>query len=1846
MAQMAQCELAMHKNRAETNFGCDIERARSISPTKDSPVLDPARLSISSVGSRPIDPPEHLEPTTRTTDLETMNKPDSPAADYSSTPTEGGNLDSPKGNEYEMDTSPTRPAPPTFSRSRTGTLSWQQRPSSRDISGRSLFSPTSPTRTNRLRSRSTVNNENQAQEPPRDQNTHAWSANDTPPGPRQTTDRSGESPTQPKNTVEELPGTTLNSYSTQEAPETALERTPEPEKQPSHQNPVDERSRSPSRASSTFGDSSLGNRYSSMSSVSTATGLGSPLPQSSAQRFEPRKAEPGSEEQTPPSPTQRRLSPERPSSPTKGLGGFVQSAMMKRSDSVSKRWSAQLPSGLNRTNSVASNRNSIAVPDHGDSLSTSSSKSEKEGPSLPPHRPSSSHSEATVVHNRRGSERPSTPPVPGNSDNTKTEEGSSRPSLTLHARSPSKFDKEDQNTDPNPTSPVVSRTMDPKRWSPTKATWLESALNRPDSPRHRKQPSQQAYWTRDRQSKGSVDLGRKNSFKEVTPIGLMRSVPPGGHYKKPSSAGMPDLLGNLDANRSKEPSSSEPVSSSKQPVSDSKGSNPLTMDTAEKKEEPRQEEPQKDEPALSPEKSPEENTSPEATPSDQVPDRRPPPLSLTPTPNIAPSPSSAREQASPKPKAQSPVIDFRANLRKREVVKDNAPKEEPEFKNVFGRLRRTETSSYVPSDDLRDNIRKGRAALSATSGPKKSSKEDDLKESIMKQKEVRSGAGLSRRNTATENDAPSKSLPEAIAKRQNLTKSNSVKSTNSPSSPSPVEPDTPDLASQKSPFPSFENEEDIEKSDSVQITPALDRPSAQENDQPAVQETQPQAADPVFLGHDEPSPEIKHDEPEEQPKKYEREAKQENSNEEATQPVRALPSESIAAVASAPAATQGPAAKGNKLAGRINPALAGLLSRGPPAAGGDGPKKSLSSCLSAQSGSESSDAPSGTSLTHMTKNRVRGPRRRQPGATGGQMESSAGQAEASIEQPEPSFTHLEPTSNEPGPSVAEPEPEPSAPKDMLSANEPEPFLAHEPPAPKDERPAAQPEPSASELEFPEFEQEESLPKQELPAAQPESPVIQHETLASEPEPSVPEVKSPILQPESPVAPRNEPVSPQPEPFDPKEESSGALSEPSVSGPAPSVSETELSAPKDESYGALNEVSVSETEPSVAEVEQSAPKNEPHVTRSELSAPKDELPAAEPLPPISQSGLVDHESTREEGPAATPPETAVPRSEPSATQLEALPNEKESSVTEDKLPKDEPFDAPLELPTGQPDVLSSKLEPSVPEELSVPQSIRTPSEAGSSIVPSQSSVLSAPKEESAASDQGSTFDSAGQAGSTSSVDHSIGDSNSNWPLPDSQPVTIGSAQSDHSPLSARGLRNLTHNEPKPQQENATPQSKMALSAFPPKSSDYYEDVENIPDTPSRRPAVPPKSPRTPSDQRWSPRAPYLSQTPSPLRTSYKENRMESPVSSPQQRSFAGFLGRNKSLPSPPVPPKRSDTQNTQISSPRSSSSLVPLADESMEVISDFFKTFPRTSDRVDIDPQLMLTSRNDDLKIRTVKKQVWEITGDNKRQDLPINQEYILYQGSMYLCVHTFESDGHTRSEAHLWCGDDVPDNAVDDAQTFSRKTAKENGCKLEIIKQGKEPARFIHALGGILITRRGYNSRSSLSAIYMLCGRKHLKQMVFDEVDFSRGNLCSGFPFVISAPFGKLYLWKGKGSSAEEIGAARLIGMDLGLTGEFEEVTEGEEPESFFEIFSFRDTDRYMRSDYWKLKPNHEHFRCRLLRVDHELGQKSGFWIRRPGSSSPIIRPNDTVQEIEPYRLKDITAKGIYILDTYFELYV
>lgn len=333
--------------------------------------------------------------------------------------------------------------------------------------------------------------------------------------------------------------------------------------------------------------------------------------------------------------------------------------------------------------------------------------------------------------------------------------------------------------------------------------------------------------------------------------------------------------------------------------------------------------------------------------------------------------------------------------------------------------------------------------------------------------------------------------------------------------------------------------------------------------------------------------------------------------------------------------------------------------------------------------------------------------------------------------------------------------------------------------------------------------------------------------------------------------------------------------------------------------------------------------------------------------------------------------------------------------------------------------------------------------------------------------------------------------------------------------------------------------------------------------------------------------------------------------------------------------RADPLSKTVSPSKSTTTIRPQ-------LESFFGALPQARDKAEFDTQAFLSSQESRTeKTRTLGNQIWEVTGDGKKIAMPPQQEHILFEDCMYLSVHAMQlSDGSKSAEVYLWCGDEVPEAAVEDAQLFCRKVARDNNAKLEVMKQGKESSGFFQALGGIVIVRRNKSS-----ALYMLCGRRHLGHVAFDEVDLSASSLSSGLPFLVSAKFGRLYLWKGAGSNQEDVGCARLIGMDLGLTGEIEEVVEGEEPASFWESFSSRSPRRATPPTRSSNGATRIHS-PKLYRVEHDRPKSSGgFWGLR--SASPPKQSNKAViEEIAPFDQKDLDAHHIHILDIYDALYV
>lgn len=296
----------------------------------------------------------------------------------------------------------------------------------------------------------------------------------------------------------------------------------------------------------------------------------------------------------------------------------------------------------------------------------------------------------------------------------------------------------------------------------------------------------------------------------------------------------------------------------------------------------------------------------------------------------------------------------------------------------------------------------------------------------------------------------------------------------------------------------------------------------------------------------------------------------------------------------------------------------------------------------------------------------------------------------------------------------------------------------------------------------------------------------------------------------------------------------------------------------------------------------------------------------------------------------------------------------------------------------------------------------------------------------------------------------------------------------------------------------------------------------------------------------------------------------------------------------------------------------------------------------------------------MRKSIQKIAADGSVQQLRPQEEYTLFDESVYVCSHTHIPEGAAKtSHVIVWAGNSSTSANVEAANNLAKAEAKREGSSAQTRSsaQGHEQAELFEALGGILVTRRG--AQESASKQYMLCGRKHLGHIAFDEVDFALGSLCSAFAYLISFPVTlqetKLYLWKGSACSSEEIGAAKLAAMDLSETGEIIEVDQGAEFASFLKIFGLTTTKAKVpppgRLAQFKT-PSPDKFAARLFNIQQSDARAGIFssMFRRPswGMRSPAPEPEvkAEVKEVSPFTQSDLDAEGVYLLDAYGELYL
>ncbi len=1276
-------------------------------------------------------------------------------------------------------------------------------------------------------------------------------------------------------------------------------------------------STSPSRSSFSYGSSSRAS-YQANNKVSGV--LGSPIPLTPAQRLDPPLETRSESRGLAMSPSQGRISPDRfdrAPSPTKGMGGFVQSAMMKRSDSVSKRWSVQSPPGLTRGSTIANNRNSHDIigaigSSRPDSMNGESSP-------RPSSRPTSSHSDATVTQDRPSTSSSITSGTTTSISNT----GFVKPALPAsRTQTPvgSKADHEDSAQPRSrsdlspPTSPT--KTMDPRRWSPTKSSWLETALNKPDSPKPKPVPApQQPAWMAEinkAKKKGSVDLGRSptpSHKHEISIGGLMRSPPPGGIAKPLSIGGLPSGFSsgagtkNLPGGGGGGGTKHEYRNASKSVGSNDLISSPFVLGVKS---------------------------------------------------------STLDSQVKPE---TPPQKDFRASLKSRQLPANSDGIAQPEFKNVFGQLRRTKTQNYVAPDELKDNIARGKAALNLTGGPKKTERKDEFKDAILKKKEdfkkaQIEGKGVTRSPSVGNLDIP---LPEALVKQKAL-RSDSI---------------ITDKESNNSEFP-------------LARSAMADSPK------------------PIF------------------------------SAKEKTPPGRFQGKEPTL---------------GGKLAGRLNPGLAGLLARGPPSAASE-TSRSLSpmSNRSLSNSTTTNPAEPGPQLTHMTKGRARGPRRKAPsgvltsaissqiseGSTSMQKDTPQDQGTSREQSSHYPNLHLEATEASSRDETKKPSPQPLSPRKIDSK------------------------------------------RVEEPTSQPASPRKLNLKRRSQFLQEVPNINT--------------------------------KAEPQLDSPKPLSSAKKANPP---------EIPLKAQEPNPETEPASTPKSKPNTPIKSPSLASKFFEASTPstFSPLSHS-------------LETLKLRPVPSSPPKSTGLG---------------PRDEPplpSDLKIATPKSQNDSL--KFESSTPLETSKPRPLPLSPSKFTALNPIASSSASNSLSTSAHQDSTHVANTADKVNVREPV-ISVKTAAAKW----DRPTLVKGTES--SPPVKSPIKLPTHED-----EKAALINSGLRSASPTK-----------PTTTSR---LGTQSSREPTTRR-SPTTPPVKTNPS----------------------------LTSSMPTPSASPTKS------IHSP------VSQASEATKMLAEFFTSQTSVTEYA-ADTASILSARPDqDIAIKSLRATLYQLSIDGRKQPVPSHQERVLFEGNVYLCHHTFGTPaGKKVTEVYFWVGDRVPNNVVDDLSEVVRREAKSVGGRLVTIRQGKETPELVQALGGIIIIRRGSSNKYDSLAPHILCTRKHFGQIVFDEVDFSAGSLCTGFPYLISAQSGKSYLWKGKGSGIDELSCARLIGMDFGLGGEVEEIEDGNEPTSFLEIFG-NGSQIPKSAEHWRMKPNYNKYCTRLFCADPATKQQVKPLRARTGLKANIL---------------------------------
>lgn len=692
------------------------------------------------------------------------------------------------------------PAPSATNLARSGTLSWQQRRPTSRVGG-SSSRPLSVVATHNSAAHSKAASIDEP-EPSRDQIAASLSSRD-PSWFKQTAERGIGSAAYRKSKDEGGIEESASSGGRRGLPGLSREHSVEIDRRTSPPMSESVKSESVSRNSQRESVYSVGSRYSATSSSSsTKPDLRSLIAADDNQRrVSPTfVSDPGSTasgesagiaRSITMSSSQARLTngSDRPVSPTKGMGGFVQSAMMKRSDSQNKRWSAQPSTSVSRHNSVASARSGYSGLQNSHSMPRLDiAEASREPIEESTSRPTSSSNRET------------------SGSNAQEGEVFVKPALPRHSRSKSIASNYSTNDDlpQSPGSPS-------KRFSPNKSSWIETSLTKPDSPKLSPSKNSAPSWMADLASRkaqrASADSTPLSATSPHVESSEMRAVSRPGSPLKPSPFG-PSMLKRPESREfistpgSATPTSklrtarldnASPIASPSSPIKQTMATPSLSKLNAASELDIA-----KDEPQLTPEVSDvapvvpkhEPQTTPE---EDQASISQPTPAIERPsTPESKTARPRAKSFKSPPPSTKSQPTS-EANIPKvpndfRSQLKSRPPPEmktsgQPEFLSKFGNLRKTQPEKFVAPDVLKDNILRGKTGLNASIGPVKTERKDELRDSLLAKKDdikkakdegrELPGQMHERKTSQVTQERPSK--PEALSRRELLGRSDSAR---------------------------------------------------------------------------------------------------------------------------------------------------------------------------------------------------------------------------------------------------------------------------------------------------------------------------------------------------------------------------------------------------------------------------------------------------------------------------------------------------------------------------------------------------------------------------------------------------------------------------------------------------------------------------------------------------------------------------------------------------------------------------------------------------------------------------------------------------------------------------------------------------------------------------------------------------------------------------------------------------------------------------------------------------------------------------------------------------------------